>query len=45
LTLIEMFLVRGIVFTCEALRDWEARLTPVLAEALHPRRRGKVGRS
>src|SRR5580698_5543880 len=43
--LTEMFLVRGIVFSHEAVRDWEARLTPVLAEALRRRRRGKVGRS
>ena len=41
--LTEMFLVRGIVFSHEAVRDWEAKLTPVLVEAL--RRRGKVGRS
>src|ERR1700726_2750036 len=43
--LAEMFLVRGIVFSYEAVRDWEAKLTPVLAEALRRRRRGKVGRS
>jgi putative transposase len=41
----EMFLIRGIVFSYEAVRDWEARLTPALAEALRRRRRGKVGRS
>jgi putative transposase len=29
-----MFLVRGFVFTYEAVRDWEAKLTPVLAEEL-----------
>ena len=29
----EMFLIRGIVFTYEAVRDWEAKLTPALAEA------------
>src|ERR1700676_3976249 len=43
--LAEMFLVRGIVFSYEAVRDWEAKLTPVLAETLRRRRRGKVGRS
>ena len=43
--LTEMFLVRGIVFSHEAARDWEAKLTPVLAETLRRRRRGKVGRS
>ena len=41
----EMFLLRGIVFSHEAVRDWEAKLTPTLAENLRRRRRGKVGRS
>jgi hypothetical protein len=41
----EMFAVRGIVFSHEAVREWEAKLTPALAEALRQRRRGKVGRS
>src|SRR4051794_25760679 len=41
----EMFAVRGIVFSYEAVRDWEAKLTPTLAEALRRRRRGTVGRS
>src|SRR3954464_3264398 len=41
----EMFAVRGIVFSLEAVRDWEAQLTPALAEALRRRRRGTVGRS
>ena len=43
--LAEMFLIRGFVFTYEAVRDWEARLTPVLAEQLRRSRTGKVGRS
>ena len=43
--LAEMFLIRGIVFTYEAVRDWEAKLTPALAEELRRRRKGKVGRS
>src|SRR6185437_15849268 len=43
--LAEMFLIRGIVFSHEAVRAWEAKLTPVLAEALRRRRRGKIGRS
>jgi putative transposase len=44
--LAEMFLIRGIVFSYEAVRDWEAKLTPALAENLRRRRhRGKVGRS
>src|ERR1700750_3059243 len=37
--LAEMFLVRGIVFSYEAVRDWEAKLTPTMAEALRRRRR------
>src|SRR6478735_7952774 len=41
----EMFAVRGIVFSYEAVREWEAKLTPALAEALRRRRRGQVGRS
>lgn len=28
----EMFLIRGIAFSYEAVRDWEAKLTPALAE-------------
>jgi len=40
-----MFLLRGIVFSYEAVRDWEAKLTPASAEALRRRRRGRVGRS
>ena len=41
----EMFLVRGIVFSHEVVRDWETKLTPALAENLRHRRRGKAGRS
>ena len=41
----EMFAVRGIVFSHEAVREWEAKLTPALAEELRRRRRGQVGRS
>src|ERR671933_272241 len=40
----EMFLIRGIVFSYEAVRDWEAKLTPALAVDLSRRQR-KVGRS
>jgi putative transposase len=40
----EMFLIRGLVFTHEAVRDWEARLAPLLAEGLRKRRAGKAGR-
>jgi putative transposase len=43
--LAEMFLTRGFIFTYEAVREWEAKLTPALAEELRRRRRGKVGRS
>ena len=41
--LAEMFLVRGIVFSREAVREWEAKLTPVLAGELRQRRCGKGG--
>src|ERR1700727_3839037 len=41
----EMFLIRGIVFSHEAVRGWEAKLAPALAEGLRRRRRGKAGRS
>ena len=43
--LAEMFLIRGFVFTYEAVREWEAKLTPALAEDPRRRRKGKVGRS
>src|SRR6187549_3847410 len=42
--LAEMFLQRGIVFSHEAVRDWEAKLAPILAEGLRKRRAGKAGR-
>ena len=41
----EMFAVRGIEFCHETVREWEARLTPALAENLRRRRTGKAGRS
>ncbi len=43
--LAEMFLPRGVVFTHEAVREWEARFAPLLAERLRAKRRGQVGRS
>jgi putative transposase len=43
--LAEMFLIRGIVFSHRAVRDWEAKLTPALAETLRHRRGRKIGRS
>ncbi len=36
----EMFLVRGFVFSHEAVRDWEARFAPLLTEWLRAKRRG-----
>ena len=35
----EMFLVRGIVFSYEAVREWEAKLIPILSDELRHRRR------
>jgi len=39
--LAEMFLIRGLVFTHEAVRDREAKLAPLFAEGLRKRRAGK----
>ena len=39
----ETFLQRGIVFSHEAVREWEAKLAPVLADELRPRRHGRGG--
>ena len=41
----EMFLDRGVLFTHEAVREWEAQLAPLLSEILRKQRRGKRGRS
>ena len=41
--LAEMLLIRGFVFTYEAVRDWETKLTPALTEELRRSRKGKVG--
>src|SRR3712207_8310175 len=38
-----MFLLRGLVFSHEAVRDWEAKLAPVLADELRRRRSGEGG--
>jgi putative transposase len=43
--LAEMFLQRGIRFTHEAVRDWEAKLAPLLSDTLRKRRSGAVGNS
>ena len=40
----EMFLVRGIEFSSEAVRDWEAKLTPALIDSLRRQRQGRIGR-
>jgi transposase-like protein len=41
--LVEMFLLRGIIFSHEAVREWEAKLAPALADELRRRRHGKRG--
>src|SRR5215211_7024411 len=41
--LAEMFLLRGIVFSHEAVREWEAKLAPLLADELRQRRHGRGG--
>jgi putative transposase len=41
----EMFLIRGIEFSYEAVRDWEAKLTPTLIDNLRRRRKGRIGKS
>ena len=41
----EMFLERGLVFTHEAVREWEAQLAPLLSETLRKHRRGRIGPS
>ena len=38
--LTEILLLRGLVFSHEAIRDWEAKLAPLLAEGLRQRRAG-----
>ncbi len=43
--LAEMFLPRGVVFTHEAVRDWEARFAPLLAARLRAQRWGHAGAS
>jgi putative transposase len=41
----EMLLIRGIEFSYEAVRDWEAKLTPSLIDNLRRRRKRRVGKS
>ena len=38
----ETFAQRGMMFSYEAVRDWEAKLTPALAEDLRRRRSGRA---
>ena len=41
----EMFLIRGIEFSYEAVRDWETKATPSLIDSLWRRRKGRIGKS
>ncbi len=43
--LLEMFLIRGIEFSYEAVRDWETKLTRSLIDSLRRWRKGRIGRS
>jgi putative transposase len=43
--LAEMCLTRSFTFSHEAVRDWEARFAPLLAERLRAKRRGRGGDS
>lgn len=43
--LAEMFLERGFEFTHEAVREWEARFAPLVADTLRAKRKGQAGRS
>jgi transposase-like protein len=40
-----MFLEWGLVFTHEAVREWEAQLAPLLSGTLRKHRRGRIGPS
>ena len=42
--LMQLFLIRGYEFSYEAVRDWEARFAPLLADQVRRRRQGRVGR-
>ncbi len=41
----EMFLARGFTFTHEAIRDWETRFAPLIAQQLRTKRQGQAGKS
>jgi transposase-like protein len=43
--LAEMFLERGFEFTHAAVREWEARFAPLVADQLRSKRKGQAGRS
>jgi transposase-like protein len=43
--LAEMFLERGFEFTHEAVREWETRFAPVVADKLRAKRKGQAGHS
>jgi putative transposase len=43
--LAEMFLERGFEFTHEAVREWETRFAPLVADKLRSKRKGQAGRS
>ena len=43
--LAEMFLERGLAFTHETVREWEARFAPLITEQLRAKRRGQAGQS
>ncbi len=43
--LAEMLRARGFAFTHEAVREWEARFVPVVADQLRAKRKGQVGGS
>jgi transposase-like protein len=43
--LAEMFLLRSLVFSHEAVRGWESKLAPLLSRALRKKRSGAVGNS
>jgi len=38
-----MFMLRGFEFTHEAVREWEERFVPLLAEHIRRKRMGQVG--
>jgi transposase-like protein len=42
--LAELFLLRGFTFTHEAVREWEERFAPLLAEHLRHKRKGQLSR-